>query len=544
MRVDIARIMIFEWRILKAGRLAQFSVILLLIMIGISLITGFLFYSNQRQSVYENGVEQRELYKQLYTEISTAEHNHSDWMTPGTLQSGPLAPSAVFDRSVNFKATNPVGPLAMFNIGLLSRCPQTFSYKPAGARFAPFYRTYGVHSIGGLFPERSTDNPLLLLLGKLDLVFIILNIVPLLILALSFNIISGERESGTLAMILSNPVSLTTVIFGKLSVRFLLFLAICALLPLLIMALLTVWHNPIEITFDLFINAGLWLVSVASYIVFWLALALLVNAFNRSSSFNALMSVIAWLVFLILIPSLCNQLVNGIAPADQAYRFVTEERAASLEINAQIDTTRTALNREFSSRHIRIAGDKRSMKHYDSAYYLLPFRFPMGEAIKEYLTRLNTEWRHDNTPNQWSRALTVARHFMIEERLKSVLIDAEMAEQRQQKLSSMFRFASPAMLVRSVLDEISEVGRGKNAAFLTQLDTYIRNREESFNKTTLALRNVSSKQYEESMTFAFRKGLLAPRIKNLWFWIGGSVLFAVVALWWSYTRLNSYQEDP
>jgi ABC-2 type transport system permease protein len=59
--------------------------------------------------------------------------------------------------------------------------------------------TYGTKIMGGLFAERSTENPLMMLLGQPDLAFITLNILPLLRLALGFNIISSERESGTLA---------------------------------------------------------------------------------------------------------------------------------------------------------------------------------------------------------------------------------------------------------------------------------------------------------------------------------------------------------
>jgi ABC-2 type transport system permease protein len=43
---------------------------------------------------------------------------------------------------------------------------------------------------------------------------------PLRILALSYNLLSAEREQGTLALVLSQPVRLSTVVLGKLVARF------------------------------------------------------------------------------------------------------------------------------------------------------------------------------------------------------------------------------------------------------------------------------------------------------------------------------------
>jgi ABC-2 type transport system permease protein len=45
--------------------------------------------------------------------------------------------------------------------------------------------------------------------------------MPLLILALSYNFLSGEREAGTLQMLLSQPISLRSVVSGKIALRFL-----------------------------------------------------------------------------------------------------------------------------------------------------------------------------------------------------------------------------------------------------------------------------------------------------------------------------------
>ena len=63
------------------------------------------------------------------------------------------------------------------------------------------------------------ENPQRLLSGRLDLAFVLIYLYPLLILAISYNLLSAEQEQGTLALLLSQPVSLRTVILAKVAVR-------------------------------------------------------------------------------------------------------------------------------------------------------------------------------------------------------------------------------------------------------------------------------------------------------------------------------------
>ena len=58
-----------------------------------------------------------------------------------------------------------------------------------------------------------------LLTGSFDLAFVIVYLYPLMLLALSYNILSGEQEQGTLALTAASSARLTTVLAGKLMVR-------------------------------------------------------------------------------------------------------------------------------------------------------------------------------------------------------------------------------------------------------------------------------------------------------------------------------------
>ena len=59
-----------------------------------------------------------------------------------------------------------------------------------------------------LFAGDELDNPTNLLAGSFDVAFVIVFLYPLLILALGYNLLSGEKESGILALTLSQPIRL------------------------------------------------------------------------------------------------------------------------------------------------------------------------------------------------------------------------------------------------------------------------------------------------------------------------------------------------
>jgi ABC-2 type transport system permease protein len=71
-----------------------------------------------------------------------------------------------------------------------------------------------------------------LLSGRFDLAFVILYLYPLLILSLGYNLVSGEKEAGTLALTLSQPVALRTLVAGKVAMRFAFVLALAVALSL------------------------------------------------------------------------------------------------------------------------------------------------------------------------------------------------------------------------------------------------------------------------------------------------------------------------
>lgn len=142
-------------------------------------------------------------------------------------------------------------------------------------------------------------NPRKLLAGNFDCSFVIIYLLPLLIIAFTYNLLSDEQERGTLPLLRIQPVPLHYILLCKL----LFWVGITMALLSFISCIAFMWSG-ISLA-----AAGLmawWLLISGSYAICWFALLLLINAFQRSSAVNALCSLGAWLLFLVVIPALLN----------------------------------------------------------------------------------------------------------------------------------------------------------------------------------------------------------------------------------------------
>ncbi len=171
------------------------------------------------------------------------------------------------------------------------------------------------------------ENPLRLSIGNFDAAFVIVWLLPLVVIALSFNVVSAERERGVLAVAVASGSSPAAFIRGKIAARALIVFgslwiallaaALAAGVPLASSAGALPWL--------------LWLVGATLYGAFWFALALFVNSRPRASDQNASLLAGAWLVLVILLPALTNLAATTVFAAPSRVALTTELREASEE---------------------------------------------------------------------------------------------------------------------------------------------------------------------------------------------------------------------
>ena len=168
--------------------------------------------------------------------------------------------------------------------------------------------------------------------GRFDLAFVIVFLLPLVILAASYDLWSRERESGVVAMVLSQPVAAGSLITMKLLAR-----GVVVVLPsTAIILAVAVWAGAREP-----IGIAALALTILAYGGFWLAVALIISLVVHRSTEAAIAAGAVWLLAVVMAPSLSLAAVDLVAPAPSEMRFTTDLKARVNEI-----TRRQRLYRE------------------------------------------------------------------------------------------------------------------------------------------------------------------------------------------------------
>ncbi|MBX2926382.1 MAG: ABC transporter permease subunit [Saprospiraceae bacterium] len=165
------------------------------------------------------------------------------------------------------------------------------------------------------------DNPARLALGAFDLAFVIVYLLPLFVIALTYNLLSAEREQGTLALLLSQPVQGRRIFVSKMLARF----VVLSLMATLLFVPSAIWAG---------IGAGLTAQATGAtllYGFFWFLMALAVNMLQQNSAFNALACIGAWLLLVVVMPALVNMLAEKVHPVPSRAGYENAMRTADVE---------------------------------------------------------------------------------------------------------------------------------------------------------------------------------------------------------------------
>lgn len=153
-------------------------------------------------------------------------------------------------------------------------------------------------------------NPERLAIGNFDLAFVLVYLFPLLIIALSFNVLSGERDTGILPMLRTQGRSERRLALGALLFRTLLVGSVALLLSGLgALSFGIPWSGPLF---------GSWILLVGLYLMVWFALCFAVISLRKSGPFNAVTLLTAWLGWVIIIPALLNLVMQPSAKSKAA----------------------------------------------------------------------------------------------------------------------------------------------------------------------------------------------------------------------------------
>lgn len=278
--------------------------------------------------------------------------------------------------------------------------------------------------------------------GRFDAAFVVVYLLPLLVIGLCFDLLAGERERGTLRLVLAQPVTAVSYLRAKLAVR-----------VLVVLAALAAFGAAAALSLGTGADGSLlgWLAIAALYVVFWAALAFAVNTRRRSAAANAMRLAAAWVTLLLLLPAAINVVVEQALPLPSRMALIGELRAADNRAAAQAHD------------HPELTGE--DVFAWARNYYR------MQRKIEE----------------------ETAPRFMT--------FEAQVT--RRAEIVRAASFLSPAVLAHDALGELSGTGPARHAAFARQARAFAQGLHAELSPRLFAGERLTAKDYDNLPRFTF-----------------------------------------
>jgi len=265
------------------------------------------------------------------------------------------------------------------------------------------------------------ENPSHLLAGRFDLAFVLVWLYPLFLLALLFDLLAGDREAGTLRLALAQ---------GATPGRWMVHRALARALPILALALAaTLVAGFFGGSGGTFARVLMSAAVVLAYGLFWAALAVAVNVVSRSAAGAATALGAAWVLIVLIAPTLLNVAVESLHPTPSRPELIAAGRQASGD------------------------AEKRGGELLNSFYRDHPELAPPGEQA-------DLAAQHLTVQSEVGRALDPVRQKF----------DQQLA--RQQTAVGRWRFLSPAIAMHEALTDLAGTGYWRHRAFREQVNEF------------------------------------------------------------------------
>lgn len=379
----------YELRLLLRSRWIQLLSVLLLVLFGFSTYNGSTKVEKRTNDISSAKKEVEETDRAMLKLLDSVERGMEVSASPWTI---PTSPMAVGNYHPRVAAMEPQ-PMAFVSTGQADLFTHYVKPTVSGDDFALNFT--------------EMTSPVQLLFGSFDLAFVIVYLLPLLIIAFTYNVLSSEKEQGSLRLLASQPISVRKWVFQKLILRF-FWLSILVTLSLYIVFLVVG------------IQALDWL-SVLSllgltlcYMLFWFALAFLVNLFVDSSAKNAVSLIMLWVIFVLLTPSVLNQTASTLYPMPSRTILISEMREHKAEATKKQDEILDNFLRDHPEYAINDSTQSRNFYH----------RYMASQKI-------------------------------VKEELEPIVGEYEDQLQKQQEWSRKLQWLSPAIVVQESLNQLA-----------------------------------------------------------------------------------------
>ncbi|OHB63349.1 MAG: hypothetical protein A2168_02525 [Planctomycetes bacterium RBG_13_50_24] len=181
-------------------------------------------------------------------------------------------------------------------------------------------------------------NPYMSMFPALDISLVLRIVFSALALLVAYNVISGEREQGTLKLILSGSIPRHHVLVGKFLAG--LMILIVPVTIVFILALMLLLSFPmIELNAANWAGIGLMYIASLIFISAMYNLGLFFSSLMKQSAISLILGLFAWVIFVVVVPSGSIYLATQISPLEsqekmESQREMTIQECRSKELEA------------------------------------------------------------------------------------------------------------------------------------------------------------------------------------------------------------------
>ena len=297
-------------------------------------------------------------YEQRLTAYNTAtQESHQE-----------LREQKVYSRyAMDLIVHRPPNPLSIFNLGL---------DKQVGNEIAVYHAF--VPTIWDAV-KHGADNPFLNLFTSIDIALVFQGVLSLLALIFAYDAIAGERERGTLRLVLTHPIQRGYILFAKY-ISAMLCLLVPLLMSLLLSTILLTTSTSISWNANEFLRIGGIILTSLLYISLFYLIGLCISAMTRRTSTALMLSMFAWGFLVLVYPNLILTAVDIVPKPEtqtSAYHQIKqmwEELDREKKKFLRNDTVLGPLSRDGESWGFRLKGGEYSfLRDEDEPSTLLYF---------------------------------------------------------------------------------------------------------------------------------------------------------------------------
>ncbi|MCU0427840.1 MAG: DUF3526 domain-containing protein [Candidatus Kapabacteria bacterium] len=446
----------YDWLLLRSTRTFALSVALLALFTAFALWNGARHAHFQRTTLAAIDSTERAAYAALQSAVRDIEQGKP---YKGNEFQNPQLPYPIGGNKGARFATLPPAPLALVSFGQ--------------SDLLPYYYRVTMTKQQSLYHAEEIANAATLYNGNFDVAFVVVYLLPLIIIALSYNIVSAEREQGTLAMLLTSDIRFGRLVLSKFLFRFVVVSFVFAVVLLAGIGFAGV--NLLQASSEL----ALMLLVVVLYAAFWFALSFAVNSFGRNSGVNAALLLGVWLLLVLIIPSILTITATTLHPAPSRVELITQTREAS------------------------DAAKKRTAQLLSKFYEDHPELLPKGKEIN---------------PKDFATA-SLSAQMEVDKSLKPLQDRFSAQTEAQQSLIGSYRFLSPSVFVQQTLNDIAGTGYRRYADFTAQTYSFYQRFQQFFVGKVFRQERMTSADFELIPAFRYAQTastlLIAPNVLNM-----------------------------